>query len=214
MKKEFRECPACMRERQMWGFDWKEFVTAIPSPLAVMTSYKANGKTNAAMQSWLTFASADGFYCIFADVSRYGHLYQTLREKKALVINFPSADIYKKCYSTIANNAYEEDEIQRAGLTAEPAEMVDAPRIKECFLNLECEYAWEKELSADSAYLVLCVKVVNVVMDEAYYDERRKGRYGDTGYLYNIHTPINPETGQEETEALGTIRKYAALRDL
>lgn len=214
MKKEFRECPSCFTGQEMYGFDWKEHVTAIPSPLAVVTTYKDNGKTNATMQSWLTFSSSDGFFCIFADVSKYGHMYASIKEKKALVINFPSADIYKKCYATIAGNRYEDDEIQMAGLTAEAGSLVDAPRIKECFLNLECEYEWERELTKDSYRVVMCVRIVNVVMDEEYYNEQKKGRYGDTGYLYNIHSPANPETGEKEKTYVGIMKKYAAYDEL
>lgn len=214
MKKEFRNCPSCFEGKKMYGFDWKEHVVAIPSPLVVVTTYKDNGKTNATMQSWLTFSNSDGFYCIFADVNKHGHMYSSIKKQKALTINFPSADIYMKCYSTISNNQYEDDEIPMAGLTKEEASLVNAPRIKECFLNLECEYAWEKELSPDSNHIVMCVKVVNVVMDEEYYNEQKKGRYGDTGYLYNIHSPANPETGKEEDTYVGTLKKLAAYDEL
>lgn len=131
-----------------------------------------------------------------------------------MVINFPSADVYMKCYSTIYNNQYEDDEIQMAGLTVEKASMVNAPGIKECFLNLECEYEWERELSANSCQVVMCVKIVNVVMDEEYYNEQKKGRYGDTGYLYNIHSPVNPENGDKENTYVGTLKKYATNNEL
>lgn len=214
MKKEFRDCPSCFEGEEMYGFDWKEHVVAIPSPLVVVTTYKDNGKTNATMQSWLTFSNYKDFYCIFADVNKHGHMYSSIKERKSLVINFPSADIYMKCHSTVYNNRYEDDEIQMAGLTAEKASLVNAPRIKECFLNLECEYVWEKELLPDSYNVVMCVKVVNVVMDEDYYNEQKKGRYGDTGYLYNIHSPRNPESGKKEDTYAGTLKKYATYEEL
>jgi len=214
MKKEFNACPSCFDGQEMYGFDWKEHVVAIPSPLVIVTSYKGNGKSNATMQSWLTFSNSDGFYCIFADVNKNGHMYSSIKDKKSLVINFPSADEYMKCHSTIFNNRYEDNEIQMAGLTAEKASLVNAPRIKECFLNLECEYVWERELTPDSYHVVMCVKVVNVVMDEEYYDEDKKGRYGNTGYLYNIHAPINPENGKEENAYVGILQKYATNDEL
>lgn len=87
---------------------------------------------------------------------------------------------------------------------------MDAPRIKECFLNLECEYAWERELSPDSYHMVMCVRVLNVVMEEEYYNENKKGRYGDTGYLYNVRNPINPDNG-EETEFQAATLKIASV---
>lgn len=65
MKKEFFECPEVFKDHNFYGFDWLEFLTAIPSPLALVTSYKSNGKANGSMQSWFSFSSEDGFYCIF-----------------------------------------------------------------------------------------------------------------------------------------------------
>ena len=55
MKKEFSHVPETIDEKELYGFSWMEHVTAIPSPLLVVTSYKENGKTNATMQSWSTF---------------------------------------------------------------------------------------------------------------------------------------------------------------
>lgn len=214
MKKEFKECPSCFMGKEMYGFDWKEHVTAIPSPLAVVTTYKNNGKTNATMQSWLTFSNSNGFYCIFADVNKHGHMYTSIKEKKSLVINFPAADVYMKCYDTIHHNRFDDDEIQMAGLTAEEASTVNAPRIKECFLNLECEYEWERELTENSYHVVMCVKIVSIVMDEEYYNEKKKGRYGNTGYLYNIHSPVNPETGEKEDTYVAILKKYATNEQL
>lgn len=214
MKKEFLDMPSCFEGKELYGFNWKEHVVALPAPLVVVTTYKENKKTNATLQSWLTFSNSDGFYCIFADVNKHGHMYESIKQQKSLVINFPSADVYMKCHSTIYHNQYDDDEIQMAGLTAEPSSTVNAPRIKECFLNLECQYVWEKELTPNSYHIVMCVKVVNVVMDEDYYNEQKKGRYGNTGYLYNIHSPINPENGEEENTYVATLTKYATYDQL
>lgn len=214
MKKHLSVQPALYEGRQMCGFNWKEHVTAIPSPLVVVTTYKKGGQTNATMQSWLTFGNDNDFYCIFAAVSKHGHMYQTIHERNALVINFPSADVYAKCYDTIQHNQPEDDEIALAGLTAESATLVDAPRIAECFLNLECEFAWEKELFPGSRQVVMCVKVVGMSMDEEHMDEQKLGRYGETGYLYNIHFPSNPVTATEGPESLGTIHPFMTLKEL
>lgn len=214
MKKEYSQAPETIDERELYGFSWMEFVAAIPSPLMVVTSYKENGKTNATMQSWATFVSEEGFYCIFGSVHKKKHMYNTIKRSGQLVINFPSADIYGKCMQTIQNNGYDDDEIEKSGLTSEPASMVNAPRIKECFLNLECEYVWEKEITEGNDHVVMCVKVVNVCMDEEYFDEEKKGRYGETGYLYNIHSPRNPETGKGGEDCVGILAKYKICEEL
>lgn len=45
-------------------------------------------------------------------------------------------------------------------------------------------------------------------------DEDKKGRYGNTGYLHNIHAPMNPENGKEENTYVGILEKYATNDEL
>lgn len=195
MKKEYASVPPTMAGMETYGFSWMDFVTAIPSPLFLATTYKPNGKTNACLQSWACFSGTGGsFFAILSNVFKEGHFYKTLKETGVCVLNFFSAEVYDRCLETIRNNQWDADEIEASGLTAEPAATVNAPRIRECFLALECVLAWEKDLARGSAHTLLCLQVKNVCMDEAYLDESVQGRYGETGYLYNVHHPVSPET--------------------
>ena len=194
LKRAYSALPGSMSGMEMYGFHWMEFVVQIPSPLLIITSYKSNGLTNACMQSWTTFTGGkSGFYAIVSAVSKYGHLYQTLHETKEAVINFMSADLYDQCMTTIRHNRFEDDEIALASLTAVKADMVHAPMIEECFINLECRFKWEKEIAEGDDYVLICLEVVKAHIDERHLDENDLGRTGKTGILYNIHHPIDPE---------------------
>ena len=46
MKREYYKVPENMKGLEAWGFNWLEFVTSIPSPMFLVTTYKSNGKTN------------------------------------------------------------------------------------------------------------------------------------------------------------------------
>lgn len=199
-----------MENMETYGFSWMDFLTAIPSPLFVVTTYKSNGKPNACLQSWACFnGNQDGFYAILSSVNKKGHLYQSIIEKKEAVINFPSADWYDKCTDTIKNNGYDDDEITSSGLTALKASKVDAPLIKECFLNLECKYLWEKEIKEGSSHVLMCLEIVNICIKEKYLNEATHGRYGEDGYLYNIHYPINPEDFNGKShDCIATLNKF------
>lgn len=205
MKKEFNVMPKMLNDQNFYGFDWLEHVTAVPQPLVLVTGYKNNGKQNATMQSWLSFSNNNGFYCIFSNVCKFTHMYEVATNQKQLVINFLTAENYKRCYLTIANNGYDTDELDVTGLRSKPATKINAPIVEDCPLNLECEYVWEKEISENSAYVVLCVKIVNIHMDDSLY---KQGRYGENGYLYNIHSPLDPETGKRDDTAVGIIKTY------
>lgn len=213
MKQEFSTKPDAIQETwpgELSAFSWQDFVTAIPSPLFLVTSYKSNGKENACLQSWSTFIGDSGeFICLLGSVSRRGHLYQTLRETRCCVLNFPSRDVYDRCAATIANNGFDDDEITKSGLTAEPSVSVNAPRVQECFLNIECEVLWEHEHFDNSRDVVVALRATHICMDSAHYDENGIGRYGKTGYMYNIHSTRNPETGEVAPDCFGALEKYS-----
>lgn len=212
MKKEFSSRPDTYIDQwpgEFEGFSWGDFLTAIPSTLFVITSYKSNGRENACMQSWSTFVGDSGeFICIIGSVSKGGHLYQTLKETKCCVLNFPSRDIIQKCMDTIQNNGFDDDEITKSNLTAENAISVNAPRIKECFLNIECEYLWEHEHFENSRDVTVALKTKHICMDSDRYKENGMGRYGKSGYMYNINSPRNPETGEVTPDCYGALEKY------
>ena len=190
----------------MEWFSWHYYLAAVPSPVFLVTSYKSNKTENAALQSWSTFTATGGEYiCLLGSVSKSQHLYQTLKETKCCVLNFPSKDIYDKCLKTIDNNDFDKDEITASGLTAEKAVKVNAPRVKECFLNVECELLWEHELVPGGQTVTIALKAVQIAMDSDRYDESKLGRYGKTGYIYNVDSRQNPDTGEVYPECLGVL---------
>jgi len=209
MKKEFSARPEKMTEP--WC-TWQGFLTAMPSLVFVVTGWKSNGRENACLQSWSAFVGGgkDEFVCIMGAVSKGGHMYQSLKETGVCVLNFPSYDIYDRCIKTIGHNEFETDEITAAGLTAEKAAMVNAPRIKECFLNIECAYLWEHELFENNNFfgghdVTVALKAVHICMDSDRYDQSKFGRYDKAGYLFQIDQPTNPETGEKAPVMAGTL---------
>ncbi|HOP12255.1 MAG TPA: flavin reductase [Oscillospiraceae bacterium] len=193
--------------RACGNISWYDFVTAMPSLVFVVTGWKPNGKENACLQSWSSFigGGVNDFICIMSRVSKNGHMYGSLKETGVCVLNFPSFDIYDRCIKTIGNNQYEADEITASGLTAEKASKVNAPRIKECFLNIECEFLWEHELIEGSCELTVALKAVNICMDSDRYDQDKLGRYGKTGFLFQVDQPTNPEIGEVTPIMAGTM---------
>jgi len=213
MKNEFPTRPETITEKKCndyGGFAWHDFVTAIPTLLFVVTGWKSNGKENASMQSWATMVGGgpEDYICIISKVPKWGHMYKSLKETGVCVLNFPSSDVAERCWKTIWNNQFETDEITASGLTAEKAIKVNAPRIKECFLNIECELIWEHELFEGSQEMTVALKAVHLTMDSDNYEQTKLGRFGKNGYQFYIHCPTNPDTGVEEDVggyALGTF---------
>ncbi len=180
------------------NMSWYDFVAGLPALVFVVTGWKSNGKENACLQSWAAFTGGgpESFICILGKVNKYGHMYQSLKETGVCVLNFPANDIYDRCIKTIGNNQFDTDEITASGLTAETAAKVNAPRIKECFLNIECEFLWEHELCEGSEEVTVALKAVNLCMDSEYFDQSKLGRYGKSGFLFQIDQPTHPQTGE------------------
>ncbi len=213
MKLEFQTKPETFKEHwpgEFTSFSWQDFLTCIPSPLFLVTSYKANGLPNASLQSWSTFVGEGGeFICLLGAVNKGGHLYRTLRETGCCVLNFPSRGVYDRCAATIEHNGYDEDELAASGLTAEPAKTVNAPRVAECFLSIECQMLWEREYFEGGNGVVIALKATNICMDEEHMDEAKLGRFGKTGYMYNVHSPRNPLTGEALPDCFGALEMYS-----
>jgi len=188
-------------------FNWMEFLIGVPMPIFLITTYKENGLPNACLHSWSTFTGeGGGHFCIMGGVPMdYGHTIRDIMRNKEFCINFPNRDIWEQCKKTIENNKDELDEIVESGLTVEKATSINAPRIKECFLNLECTLEWIKPLYEESRYCIVCGRIKHIAMDEEYFDENERGRYGENGFIFNIHSPKNPLTGEGLEDRLGYI---------
>lgn len=208
MKHELSARPECFKETwpgQYQIFSCMEFVAAVPQVISVITTWKEGRIPNACLQAWTTYTGdGGGFYVIFS-IMNTNHTYRNIMRDKEFAVNFPAADIFWKCSTTVENNADDVDEITAAGLTIEPAKVVDAPRIKECFLNMECRLAWERPLHQGAMWHVFAGEVVHVAADSDYTKAKSGGRWGDGGYIYNIHSPIDPATGEEEVSKVGKI---------
>ena len=202
MKLEFRKCPETIDESRLFGFkSWQEHVAAVPSPLVAVTGYKANGLANVTMQSW---CAVHGDRVLFMSVERGSHMYGILRERGAVVVNFPTAEIFNRCMRSIEHNAWDEDEIAASGLTAEAAKEVDAPRIAECPLNLECELMWEHEAAPGSSDVTVCMRIVDLAVEPEAY----------SGPLYNIRSRSDIRTGERSGPQAGAIESLGGYEKL
>ena len=109
MKKTYSALPASMKNMEMYGFHWMEFVLSIPSPLYIVTLIQKQRAVQClyAVLDDLHRRKKIGYFAIVSAVSKYGHLYQTLYETGEAVINFMSADLYDRCMSTCRNNGFD-----------------------------------------------------------------------------------------------------------
>jgi flavin reductase (DIM6/NTAB) family NADH-FMN oxidoreductase RutF len=191
--------------RQFKIFSWVEYVSAIPQTISAITTWKANRIPNACLQAWTMYSGdADGYYVILS-IMNDTHTSKNMLTERDFVVNFPGMDEFPRCYQTIRNNADEIDEITASGLTVEPSQVVNAPRIKECFLNLECRLDWHRPSHDGSYWHLFAGEVIHVGIEGKCAQGGTYGRYGSCGFIYNIHSPIDPATGVQDDAMVGTL---------
>jgi flavin reductase (DIM6/NTAB) family NADH-FMN oxidoreductase RutF len=184
-------------------FSWMEFVAVAPQPLYVITTYKENDVPNACFHSWGFWASNWAGYLSLFTLNTGNHTYRNIQRNKAWCINYPSAAYEKQCFATIELRDDAIDEITGAGFTVERAQKVHAPRIAECFMNLECEYLWEKELFPE--HVLVAGKAVNLAIDEKAGNMGARERFDKFPLMYNIHEPLHLDSGESQDSVIGRL---------
>lgn len=192
-------------------FHWFEFVCGIPHMLFMISTYKNNGQPNACLHSWSSFSGdGDAFYAVMPGILQKSHTYQNILRTKEFCINFLSTDYLEMCQKTISTNDIETDEFAAGGFTIETGKVINAPRIKESFLSLECSLEMETDLSQKGISALIIGKVQAIALDEKFAENVWK-RYGKEGFMFNIHQPKNPLNAAGTRSGIGVIdviKKY------
>jgi len=177
-------------------FSWQEYAVNIPYPIFIVTTLKENGKPNACLHSWGCFAGGDQGYCSVLTMLKTNHTAANILRAGEWCINFPSVDLLDRCVQTIACNSPDSDEIAESGFTLEVPRVVQAPRIAECAVNLECKLEWDHPLCEGSDWHVFTGKVVHLAMEELAFELDPAQRMKNLKTMYNMRATLNPQTGE------------------
>ena len=177
-------------------FSWLEYAINIPYPVFIITSFKENCKPNACLHSWGCFGGDDsGYYCILTMLKTY-HTYTNILRSGEWCINFPSVAYHKQSMATIEVNGIDNDEITDAGFTMESCQVIGAPRIAECLINVECKLEWDRALSPESDWHVFTGRVVHLAMDDSVFELDPQERMRVLSTMYKLRSTLNPTTGE------------------
>lgn len=135
-----------------------------PGPV-VLLSTAHKGRTNVMTMSWHMMVEFEPplVACV---VSSGGHSFAALKATGECVIAVPAAGMADKVVRVGNTSGRDIDKFEAFGLTAAPAERVDAPLVKECFANLECRVADSRLVKT---YNLFVLEVV-----EAWVDPKQK----------------------------------------
>jgi flavin reductase (DIM6/NTAB) family NADH-FMN oxidoreductase RutF len=160
------------------------------TPVVLISTLNEDGSANLAPMSsawWLNQSCMLG-------LSTRGKTFENLRREGECVLNLPSAALvtavdrlalttgmspvpdYKKEIGT----RYVKDKFAEAGLTPVPSELVKAPRVLECPVQLEAQVVTIHPFQSNDSHLVgIEVRIARTYMDDAILSDKKR-HYVDT----------------------------------
>lgn len=192
-------------------FSHLEFACGVPSVMFLITTLKENGKPNACLHAWSTFSGdGGGFFAVMPGLMQSTHTYRNILRDKEFCVNFLSPDYYDRCIETIKQNGDDVDELAAGGFTAEPAKTVKPPRIREAFLSYECTLESSSDLSGKGCNAMIIGRVRHAAVDEG---RGMAEICGENGFMFNVHSPKDPETGKGGQSAVAQLRAVKLIDD-
>jgi flavin reductase (DIM6/NTAB) family NADH-FMN oxidoreductase RutF len=177
-------------------FSWLDCLFTLPRPVSVITTRKENGAPNACPDAWGTLIGGGRDYSSFIAVYLHYHTYANILREKEWCINYPDSTMESKWDQTMRNNGPGNDEITDAGFTVEPAQTIQAPRIAECLVNLECRLEWDRPLYEGSNMHLFCGRITALAMHDSLVHCGQDERLRAMSLSYLVHGQMDPLTGQ------------------
>lgn len=154
-----------------------------PLPVVLVSSKGLDGEDNVLTIAWAgTICSDPPMVSISVRPSR--HSYQMIKDSKEFVINLTTKDLVFATDYCGVKSGKEVDKFKEMNLTKMGAQIVKAPLIKECPVNIECVVTDCIPLGTHDMFLA---KVVAVTADDAYMDEHQKFHFSKADPIVYSH---------------------------
>jgi flavin reductase (DIM6/NTAB) family NADH-FMN oxidoreductase RutF len=136
-----------------------------PGPIVLVSSHWKD-QNNIMTMGWHTvmeFTPA----LIGCIISGANHSFEMIRRSKECVINIPTADMLETIVGIGTTTGAEINKFNKFKLTAQEANKVKAPLIKECYANFECKLI-DTKLVSNYNFFILKVVKAHVAASPAY----------------------------------------------
>ena len=152
----------------MGKLDFKPGNMLYPLPAVMVSVRDKEGNDNIITVAW-TGTVCTNPPMLYISVRPERHSYKALHETGEFVVNLTTEKLARVTDLCGVKSGRNVDKWKETGLTQEPGEIVKAPLIRECPVNLECRVRQEMELGSHSLFIA---EVVSVHVDDAYMDEK------------------------------------------
>ena len=142
--------------------------------LTILVSSGTMEKPNALTIAWSSPLSVDPpLLGVLITEKRFS--YEIIKRNKEFVINIPNINqVQESYYIGQISGRDEPEKLKKAGFSIEPSDRVDAPRIRECQINIECklvEILGLPGIGKKGDHDLFIGQVVNIVIDPDIIDD-------------------------------------------
>jgi len=153
-----------------------------PCPVVMVTCVDSNGKPNIITLAWVGVVCSDP-PMLGLGIRPHRYSYGLIEASREFVVNIPTVEILKEVDFCGVVSGRDVDKFSETGLTAEPAEKVKPPLIRECPVNIECIVKEKIPLGAHHLFLG---EVVSVHVDQDVLDEKGRIDFSKVSpFVYN-----------------------------
>ena len=173
---------------------WKPGTMLAPVPVVMVTCQGEDNKPNIITIGWVgTICSDPPMVSISVRPSR--HSYKIIKDTGEFVINIPSKKLARETdlCGVISGNKY--DKFHESGLTPGKSNVVKAPIIAECPINLECKVKQEIPLGSHNMFIA---EIVSVQVSKDLIDNNGKfmtDKANLLGYAHGTYVPLGKQIG-------------------
>jgi len=138
-----------------------------PCPVVLVTCVDPDGRPNIITLAWAGVICSDP-PMLGLGIRPHRHSYALIEGTGEFVVNIPTVEILKETDFCGVVSGKDVDKFSETGLTAEPAEKVKPPLIRECPVNIECIVKKKIPLGVHHLFLgeVVLVHVDQNALDE------------------------------------------------
>ena len=154
-----------------------------PGPVVMVTTSR-KGAQNVMTMSWQTMVEFTPplVACVISDAN---YSFKALRLTGECVIAIPSVELSAKVVKIGSCSGRDTDKFAAFGLTSVPSEKVEAPRIGECFANLECRVIDDTLVKK---YNLFVLEVVKAWIDPSQKDPKTLHHHGHGKFVVDGDT--------------------------
>ena len=204
--KKFPDYFKPLYEQEFELFSHLETTCAVPHVLFAITTWKENGMPNVCLHSWSCFhGDKNAFFAVLGCLYQHTHTFSNIKRTQSFCINFLPVKYYDRLVDTINHNGMDDDEFKVGGFSLERGKAVDAPTIKEAFINMECSLKQIQDLSGSGITSMVIGEVVSISVDEEYAKGHDK-RCGHDGFMMLVPSAQNLITGEPNPSVIATLK--------